>query len=41
MKPVTRDEILDLGAYEQIRERFRARVIEEKTARRVRARPAT
>jgi len=35
MKPVSRSEILDLGAYEQIRERFRARVIEEKKVRRV------
>ena len=35
MKPVARSEILDLGAYEQIRERFRARVIEEKKLRRV------
>lgn len=36
MKPVSRSEILDLGAYEQIRDRFRARVIEEKKARRAR-----
>lgn len=36
MKPVSRSEILDLGAYEQIRDRFRARVIEEKKVRRVR-----
>jgi hypothetical protein len=35
MKPVDRSEILDLGAYEQIRDRFRARVIEEKKRRRV------
>lgn len=34
MKPVSRDEILELGAYEQIRERFRARVIEAKKVRR-------
>jgi len=34
MKKVKRDEILDLGAYEQIRERFRAAVIEEKKNRR-------
>lgn len=34
MKKVTRDELLGLGAYEQIRDRFRARVIEEKKARR-------
>lgn len=35
MKPVLRDEVLDLGAYEQIRDRFRARVIELKERRRV------
>ena len=35
MKPVHRNELLDLGAYEEIRERFRARVIEEKKSRRV------
>ena len=35
MKPVDRSEILDLGAYEQIRERFRARIIDEKKRRRV------
>ena len=35
MKPVDRREILPLGEYEAIRERFRARVIEEKRARRV------
>ncbi len=34
MKKVRRDELLDLGAYEQIRERFRAAVIEEKKHRR-------
>jgi len=34
MKPVSRNEVLDLGAYEQIRDRFRARVIELKNARR-------
>lgn len=34
MKPVSRSEVLDLGAYEQIRDRFRARVIEEKKRRR-------
>jgi len=34
MKKVKRNEILDLGAYEQIRERFRAAVIEEKKNRR-------
>jgi len=35
MKPVDRSEILPLGEYETIRERFRARVIEEKRTRRV------
>jgi hypothetical protein len=35
MKPVDRSEILPLGAYEQIRDRFRNRVIAEKRARRV------
>jgi hypothetical protein len=35
MKPVDRSEILGLGEYEQIRERFRSRVIEDKRARRV------
>ena len=34
MKKVQRDEILALGAYEQIREHFRARVIAEKKRRR-------
>jgi len=34
MNKVKRDELLDLGAYEQIRERFRAAVIEEKKNRR-------
>jgi hypothetical protein len=34
MKKVSRDELLELGPYEQIRERFRARVIAEKKARR-------
>jgi hypothetical protein len=33
MKPVTREELLDLGAYERLREHFRRRVIEEKRAR--------
>jgi hypothetical protein len=33
MKPVSRDELLDLGAYESIREQFRARVIAEKRHR--------
>jgi hypothetical protein len=35
MKPVIRSEILGLGEYEAIRERFRARVIDEKKRRRV------
>lgn len=35
MKPVERDEVLGLAAYEQIRDAFRARVIAEKKARRV------
>lgn len=35
MKPIARDEVLGLAEYEQIRERFRARVIAEKKARRV------
>ncbi|MCL2725797.1 MAG: DUF3501 family protein [Polyangiaceae bacterium] len=35
MKPVTRGEVLGLAEYEQIRDPFRARVIEEKKRRRV------
>ncbi len=35
MKPVERGELLSLAAYEQIRDRFRARIIELKRARRV------
>src|SRR5438477_13111247 len=35
MKPVERSEILGLAEYETIRDRFRARVIEEKRIRRV------
>ena len=35
MKPVDRSEVLPLGEYEQIRDRFRARVIQDKKARRV------
>lgn len=35
MKKVDRSELLDLGAYEQIRERFRARIIEDKKHRRL------
>lgn len=34
MRPIQRDEVLGLGEYEQIRDRFRARVIEAKKARR-------
>lgn len=34
MKKVARDELLALGAYEEIRVRFRARIIEEKRSRR-------
>jgi len=33
MKPVARDELLELGAYEQVRERFRARILAEKRPR--------
>jgi len=33
MKPVSRSELLDLGAYEGIRDRFRARIIAEKRVR--------
>jgi len=36
MRPVDRSEILPLGEYETIREHFRARIIEEKKARRLR-----
>lgn len=35
MKPVDRSEVLALGAYEEIRARFRARIIELKKTRRV------
>src|SRR5262245_2072838 len=35
MKPIERGEVLGLAEYESIRDRFRARVIEEKKARRV------
>lgn len=35
MKRVDRSELMDLGAYEQVRERFRARVIALKARRRV------
>lgn len=35
MRPIDRSEVLPLGEYEQIRARFRARVIEEKKTRRV------
>jgi hypothetical protein len=33
MKPIERSEILPLGAYEEVRERFRARVLAEKRPR--------
>jgi hypothetical protein len=33
MKPVARDELLELGAYEQLRERFRARILADKRSR--------
>lgn len=33
MKPIERAELLDLGAYEQVRERFRARIIAVKRPR--------
>jgi hypothetical protein len=35
MKKIERSELLELGAYEQIRDRFRARVIAEKKRRRL------
>jgi hypothetical protein len=35
MRPIDRSEILPIGEYEQVRARFRARVIEEKKRRRV------
>lgn len=35
MRPIDRSEVLGIGEYEQLRPRFRARVIEEKRARRV------
>lgn len=40
MRPVGRTELLDLGAYEEVRERFRARVIALKKARYVALGPA-
>jgi hypothetical protein len=39
MKTIERSEILDLGAYEAVRERFRARVIQDKKRRRVQLGP--
>ena len=39
MRKVTPDEILPLGAYEQVRDRFRARIIAHKRERRVMAGP--
>src|SRR6185437_1084570 len=35
VRPIERNEVLPIGEYETIRPRFRARVIEEKKARRV------
>ncbi len=35
MRPVSRTELLDLGSYEPLRERFRARIIEAKRHRRL------
>jgi len=35
MRPVNRSDLLDLGGYEAIRERFRARIIEQKRHRRL------
>jgi hypothetical protein len=40
MKPIQRSELLDLGAYEEVRERFRARVIQVKRPRYVSLGPA-
>ena len=40
MRPVTRAELLDLGAYEEVRERFRARIIALKKGRYVALGPA-
>ncbi|WP_437769355.1 DUF3501 family protein [Sorangium sp. So ce281] len=36
MRPIDRNEVLGIGEYEAIRERFRGRIIEEKRPRRVR-----
>jgi len=36
MRPIQRDEVLPIGEYETLRERFRSRIIEEKRPRRVR-----
>lgn len=35
MKPITRDEVLPLGAYESIRDAFRTRIVAEKKLRRI------
>lgn len=35
MRPVNRSDLLDLGGYEAVRERFRARIIEQKRHRRL------
>ncbi len=39
MQPIVRNEVLPIGEYEQLRPRFRARVIEEKRNRRVNVGP--
>lgn len=39
MKPITRDELLDLGAYERIREQFLSSVIQRKKPRYVKLGP--
>ncbi|MCC6557861.1 MAG: DUF3501 family protein [Polyangiaceae bacterium] len=36
MRPIERNEVLSIGEYEAVRDRFRSRVIEEKRPRRVR-----
>src|ERR1700733_11761094 len=41
MRPIERGEILGLAEYEQVRERFRTRVIEQKKRRRVQVGPKT
>jgi hypothetical protein len=41
MRPIERGEVLGLAEYEQVRERFRTRVIEQKKRRRVQVGPKT